>query len=92
MAGKKKQAHGGRPRKLSLPRVPLMPSELKHKPNLTVDEVVAFTSVPRSRLYRMTKEGNGPKWFFMGNRRMCRTGDVIAWIDKLSNDTPLHAN
>ena len=47
---------------------------------MTLDEVAAYTQLPKNTLYKMRSQGHGPRAARLGKHLRYRKADVDAWI------------
>jgi len=53
---------------------------LSAKPSLSIAEASAWTGIPQTTLFRLWKEGDGPRSFKIGKRRFMLRDDLVAWL------------
>lgn len=54
-------------------------------PLLSLDELTAWTSIPKSTLYSLISAGKGPRCLKIGRVLRFRVSDVESWLDALTN-------
>jgi hypothetical protein len=62
---------------------------LRHRfadPSLTIDEFCAAENVCRSKLYQLWKQGRGPRFFLIGNRRRISHEARVEWRRELERE------
>ena len=55
---------------------------------MTIDEVAAYTQLPKNTLYKMRSQGHGPRAARLGKHLRYRKNDVDAWIASQLDDWP----
>jgi excisionase family DNA binding protein len=53
---------------------------------MTIDEVAAYTQLPKFTLYKMRSQGHGPRAARLGKHLRYRKSDVDAWIRSKMDD------
>jgi excisionase family DNA binding protein len=53
---------------------------------MTIDQVAAYTQLPKFTLYKMRSEGHGPRAARLGKHLQYRKNDVDAWIRSKMDD------
>jgi excisionase family DNA binding protein len=56
------------------------------EPLMTIDEVAAYTQLPKLTLYKMRSEGRGPRAAKLGKHLRYRRSDVDAWVSSKLDD------
>ena len=55
---------------------------------MTIDEVAAYTQLPKNTLYKMRSQGRGPRAARLGKHLRYRKSDVDAWITSQLDEWP----
>jgi excisionase family DNA binding protein len=53
---------------------------------MTIDEVAAYTQIPKQTLYKMRTDNRGPRAAKLGRHLRYRRSDVDAWISSNLDD------
>ena len=56
--------------------------ERKHKPNLSIEEAVAYSGIGRDKLYELTNPEDCPFVLWIGNRRMIKRKKFDEYIER----------
>lgn len=60
-------------------------------PLLSLDELTAWTSIPKSTLYSLLSAGRGPRCLKIGRALRFRASDVESWLEALTNEREVAA-
>lgn len=67
-----------------------LPSELRQKPSLDVNEQAALVGVPVTTLEKVYRDEGGPRMFTVGRHRKALTADFMAWLERRAETHPYH--